>query len=284
MVRESRLNALPGVPMILLLFVLSGLAIWQLVAAALAQSLWPVLGWTLALLVLVFLWFGFFVVQPNDAQVLQLFGSYVGSAKDAGLWWANPFYTKRRISLRVRNFETEKLKVNDHDGNPIEIAAVVVWKVVDTAEAMFEVDDYENYVARAERVGAARPGATSIPYDAHADGEQALATPHGRGRGHAPSGRSRSGSPRPACEVIEARISHLAYAPEIAQRDAAAPAGQRHHRGAPADRRGRGRHGGDGAAQLSAKADRAARRGAQGARWSATCWWCSAASRPRSRS
>ena len=89
---------------------------------------------------------GFFVVNPNQARVLQLFGKYVGTVRDPGLRWANPFYTKKAISLRVRNFETERSKVNDTDGNPIEIAAVVVWKVVDTAEAVFEVDDYENYV------------------------------------------------------------------------------------------------------------------------------------------
>ena len=87
---------------------------------------------------------GLFVVNPNQGRVLQLFGKYVGTVRDPGLRWANPFYSKRSVSLRVRNFETERSKVNDTDGNPIEIAAVVVWKVVDTAEAVFEVDDYEH--------------------------------------------------------------------------------------------------------------------------------------------
>ena len=89
---------------------------------------------------------GFFMVKPNEARVLQLFGEYVGTVRTQGLRWANPFYSKRRISVRVRNFETAKLKVNDQNSNPIEIGAVVVWKVVDTAEAMFEVDDYEDFV------------------------------------------------------------------------------------------------------------------------------------------
>src|SRR5262245_54738004 len=145
-IRESRIRVLSGAPMIVVLFALAVVSPWQLVDTAIAQQLWPVIGWSLALVVTTFLWFGFFVVQPNHAKVLQLFGRYVGTVKDAGLWWANPLYTKRRLSLRVRNFETEKLKVNDHVSNPIVIAAVVVWQVVDTAEAIFEVDDYDNYV------------------------------------------------------------------------------------------------------------------------------------------
>ncbi|MEP7348306.1 MAG: SPFH domain-containing protein, partial [Gemmatimonadaceae bacterium] len=82
-------------------------------------------------------------MNPNDGKVLSLFGKYVGTVRDQGLWWANPFYSKKRVSLRVRNFETTKLKVNDSHSNPIEIGAIIVWKVVDTAEALFEVDDYQ---------------------------------------------------------------------------------------------------------------------------------------------
>src|SRR5499426_3093227 len=111
---------------------------------------------------------GFFTVAPNEANVLQLFGSYVGTAKTAGLRWANPFYSKKKISLRVRNFESSHLKVNDAEGNPIEIAAVVVWKVVETAEASFEVNDYENYV-HVQSEAAVRNAATSYPYDSHSD-------------------------------------------------------------------------------------------------------------------
>jgi hypothetical protein len=109
---------------------------------------------------------GLFVVNPNEARVVQLFGDYVGTVKEDGLRWANPFYTKRSVMLRVRNFESAKLKVNDHDGNPIEIGAVVVWKVVDTAEACFEVDNYEHYV-NVQSESAIRTLASDYPYDAH---------------------------------------------------------------------------------------------------------------------
>ncbi|MEQ8955574.1 MAG: SPFH domain-containing protein, partial [Gammaproteobacteria bacterium] len=114
--------------------------------------------------VLVFIcWFGFFMVHPNQGRVMQLFGSYVGSDRQPGLRWANPLYMKAKVSLRVRNFESGTLKVNDSAGNPIDIAAVVVWKVVDTAEALFEVDDYENYVT-IQSEAAVRNLATTHPY------------------------------------------------------------------------------------------------------------------------
>ena len=116
---------------------------------------------------------GLFVVNPNEARVLQLFGDYVGTVKEDGLRWANPFYTKRSIMLRVRNFESARLKVNDHDGNPIEIGAVVVWKVVDTAEACFEVDNYEHYV-NVQTEAAIRTLASHYPYDAHIEGDFSL--------------------------------------------------------------------------------------------------------------
>jgi regulator of protease activity HflC (stomatin/prohibitin superfamily) len=157
---------------------------------------------------------GLFTVAPNEGRVLQLFGAYRGTAKDEGLRWANPFYTKRRISLRVRNFESAHLKVNDTDGNPIEIAAIVVWRVVDSAEAVFEVDDYEHYI-KVQTESAVRNLATHYPYDAHEEGHLSL-----RGstdevakklRGEIHDRLSKAG-----VEVIEARISHLAYAQEIA--------------------------------------------------------------------
>jgi len=157
---------------------------------------------------------GLFVVNPNEGRVLQLFGSYAGTVREPGLRFANPFYTKRRISLRVRNFESGHLKVNDTEGNPIEIAAVVVWRVVDTAEACFEVDDYENYV-HVQSESALRNLATSYPYDAHEEGQVSL-------RGHATQiadhlkAEIQERLAKAGVEVIEARISHLAYAPEIA--------------------------------------------------------------------
>jgi len=157
---------------------------------------------------------GVFVVNPNEGLVLQLFGAYRGTSKDAGLRWANPFYTKRRISLRVRNFESQRLKVNDTDGNPIDIAAVVVWRVVDTAEACFEVDDYENYV-RVQTEAAVRNLATRYPYDAHEEGHLSLRGSTGdvaRDLRHEVQERLA----KAGVEVIEARLSHLAYASEIA--------------------------------------------------------------------
>ncbi|HEY6110459.1 MAG TPA: SPFH domain-containing protein [Gemmatimonadales bacterium] len=214
MVRESRIHALPGGVTILVLLVLTGLTVWQLVEAALTGSAWPIGSWSLAVAFVTVLWFGFFVVQPNFAQVLQLFGRYVGSAKDAGLWWANPLYTKRRVSLRVRNFETAKLKVNDHSSNPIEIAAVVVWQVVDTAEAVFEVDDYDNYV-HVQSESALRGLANQYPYDAHEEGQMALAS-HTAEIAEKLKGEIQERLAKAGVRVLEARISHLAYAPEIA--------------------------------------------------------------------
>jgi regulator of protease activity HflC (stomatin/prohibitin superfamily) len=169
----------------------------------------------IAIVLVAFLASGLFVVNPNEGKVLQLFGRYVGTAREPGLRYANPFYTKRRVSLRVRNFESSRLKVNDLDGNPIEIASVVVWKVVDTAEAVFEVDDYQNYV-QVQSEAAVRNLATSYPYDAHDDAQLSL-------RGHTAAiadhlrKEIQDRLSKAGVDVIEARISHLAYAPEIAQ-------------------------------------------------------------------
>jgi regulator of protease activity HflC (stomatin/prohibitin superfamily) len=157
---------------------------------------------------------GLFVVNPNEAKVLQLFGAYKGTVKTAGLRWANPFYAKRGISLRVRNFESEKLKVNDHSGNPIQIAAVVVWKVVDTAEAIFHVDNYDNFV-HVQSESALRNLATSYPYDAHAEGEMSLRSHTAEVAEHLKT-EIQDRLTQAGVQVIEARISHLAYAPEIA--------------------------------------------------------------------
>ena len=158
--------------------------------------------------------FGFFIVNPNEARVMLLFGSYKGSVKTAGFKWANPLLKKRRISLRIRNFESQKLKVNDNEGNPIEIAAVVVWRVVETAEACFEVDDYEHYV-KVQSEAALRNMTTHYPYDAHQDDVMSL-------RGNTAEVAQKLKTEvqdrlaRAGVEVIEARISHLAYAQEIA--------------------------------------------------------------------
>jgi regulator of protease activity HflC (stomatin/prohibitin superfamily) len=157
---------------------------------------------------------GLTVVNPNEARVVVLFGRYQGSLKEAGFWWVNPLTSRRKVSLRVRNFESSKLKVNDHDGNPIEIAAVVVWRVVDTAEAVFNVDDYEHFV-HVQSEAAVRNLATSYPYDAHQEGQVSLRMSAGeineRLKHEIQERLAQAG-----IEMIEARISHLAYAPEIA--------------------------------------------------------------------
>ncbi len=169
----------------------------------------------LLLLILGFVMFpGNFTVQPNQAVVLQLFGRYVGTVKDAGLRWSNPFYSKKKVSLRVRHFETNHLKVNDHDGNPIEIAAVVVWRVVDSAEATFQVDDYSHYV-RVQAEAALRNLATVYSYDGHDTNDISL-----RGSTDVVADRLKteiqSRLSVAGVEITEARITHLAYAPEIA--------------------------------------------------------------------
>jgi regulator of protease activity HflC (stomatin/prohibitin superfamily) len=154
------------------------------------------------------------VVNPNEAKVLTLAGVYKGSIKQAGFWWVNPLITRRKLSLRVRNFESGKLKVNDRDGNPVDIAAVVVWRIVETFEAVFNVDDYENFV-HVQSEAAVRNLATTYPYDAHEEGQLSLRLSVGeiaeRLRHEIQERLARAG-----IDVIEARISHLAYAPEIA--------------------------------------------------------------------
>lgn len=158
---------------------------------------------------------GLFMVNPNEGRVMQLFGKYVGTAKEEGLRWANPFYTKKRISLRVRNFETARMKVNDTDGNPVEIAAIVVWKVVDTAEASFHVDNYERFV-EVQSESAVRNMATNYPYDSHEENVVSLRGNTGLISDHLTKEIQERLS-QAGVEVIESRISHLAYAPEIAE-------------------------------------------------------------------
>ncbi|MEO6213946.1 MAG: SPFH domain-containing protein [Vicinamibacterales bacterium] len=212
--RERQVNALPGLPVLLILLAVDAAAIVWLINAARDGS-----GITIALciatvLVATFLMAGLFVVNPNEAKVLQLFGDYAGTVKNAGLRWANPFYTKKRVSQRVRNFESAKLKVNDNEGNPIEIASVVVWRVIDTAEAVFEVDDYNNYV-KVQTESALRNLATSYTYDAHDENTISL-----RGTTQVVADHLKKEIQdrlaRAGVDVMEARISHLAYAPEIA--------------------------------------------------------------------
>lgn len=212
---ERNAFSAPGIPMVAL-FVLAFPAIAVLAAWA-AKNQMPV-GIALCVVAFVVLAFstnGFFQVQPNQGQVLQLFGHYAGTVREEGLRWTNPFYSKRPVSLRVRNFESGKLKVNDAEGNPIEIAAVVVWQVVDTAEAVFCVDDYENYV-QIQSESALRQMAQNYAYDSHDPKEPSLRSHGDEVNAHLRQEiKQRLG--KAGVDVIEARISHLAYAQEIAQ-------------------------------------------------------------------
>ena len=165
--------------------------------------------------IVAFLAKGFFQVQPNQGQVMQLFGKYAGTERREGLRWTNPFYSRRPVSLRVRNFESSRLKVNDNDGNPIEIAAIVVWQVVDTAEAVFCVDDYENFV-QIQSESALRQMAQSYAYDAHDDTKASLRS-HGEEVNNHLRQEIEARLIKAGVQVIESRISHLAYAQEIAQ-------------------------------------------------------------------
>ena len=215
MIREREFKALPGLPMALLLFGVILACGYGFFLGAQSESATTMLLSVLTLAVSVFLLAGLFVVNPNEGRVLQFFGSYVGTARTAGLRWANPFYRKRRISLRIRNFESGHLKVNDNEGNPIEIAAVVVWRVVDTAEAVFQVDDYNNYV-KVQSESALRNLATRYTYDTHDDTQLSLRSHTAEVADHLKH-EIQDRLSQAGVEVMEARISHLAYAPEIAQ-------------------------------------------------------------------
>ena len=214
MVREKVAGAISGWFMGALWIALLFGSVLTLIRGAGDNSLPVVLGSVLAFVIALVCLCGLFVVNPNEGRVVQLFGDYVGTEKRPGLWWTNPLTTRRRVSLRVRNFESGKLKVNDHDGNPIEIAAIVVWRVVETAEAMFHVDNYDNFV-HVQSESALRNLATTYAYDSHEEGTMSL-------RGHTAEVAEslkkeiQARLQQAGSEVIEARISHLAYAPEIA--------------------------------------------------------------------
>jgi regulator of protease activity HflC (stomatin/prohibitin superfamily) len=208
---EKTATTTSGYPMLVALpvAVITGVS----AALVLGATTLKILGLLVAILALICL-AGFYMVAPNEGRVLQLFGQYVGTDRALGLRWANPFYSKQRVSLRIRNFESGQLKVNDSAGNPIEIAAVVVWRVVDTAEAVFEVDDYEDYVA-IQSEAAIRNMATSYPYDDH-EGESITLRGSANEIGDILKAEVQERLGKAGVEVLEARISHLAYAPEIA--------------------------------------------------------------------
>ena len=268
MVRERLRHGLPGLP--LLPLVLLPLLIPPAFASSRAAYLRENEVLSIALVVAgiaivpiwIFLLKGFFMVAPNEAKVMQLFGDYVGTAKTTGLRWANPFFRKRKISLRVRNFESSQLKVNDQDGNPIDIAAVVVWRVVETAEALFEVDDYENYV-RVQSEAALRNAATSYPYDSHEEHIVSLRGIDGLSRRALEEGGA-AATEKAGVEVLEARFSHMAYAQEIAAAMLQRQQAGRDHRGPEADRGRRSGDGGDGPRTALTQGHRASGRGTEG--------------------
>ncbi len=234
---ERPVRPAPGWAMLVACLVLLALTPTLIIMGAMAENALLVIPGILCGVGCFVALFGFQAVQPNDARVLLLFGNYVGTIRQSGFFWVNPFYTKKRVSLRVRNFETGSVttpevkdaagkvltqktrssgrpsKVNDRDGNPIEISAVVVWKVVNTAEALFEVDDYEDFVA-VQSEAALRSLATRHPYDSE-DHEISL-----RGSTTEVSEQLQKDVQerldKAGVEVIETRISHLAYASEIA--------------------------------------------------------------------
>lgn len=212
-IRENEIKAPSGLTFLAAALGVELLSALWVIAALMANSAWAILPIVICAMGIVALT-GLFVVNPNEAKVLQLFGAYKGTVKEPGLRWANPFYTKRGVMLRVRNFESEKLKVNDHSGNPIQIAAVVVWKVVDTAEAIFHVDNFENFV-HVQSEAALRNLATSYPYDAHIEGETSLRSHTAEVAEHLKT-EIQDRLTQAGVLVIEARISHLAYSPEIA--------------------------------------------------------------------
>jgi regulator of protease activity HflC (stomatin/prohibitin superfamily) len=199
----------------IMLGVLLVLAVAAVVAAATLPS-GPAAGLVILLLSLVWVLIltGFTVVNPNEARVMQFFGRYVGTIAEAGLHWTVPLSAKRRLSRRVRNFETDRLKVSDADGNPVEIAAVVVWRVVDTFKASFGVDDHISYVA-VQSEAAVRHLATSYPYESHDDGRSSLR--EGNIVSEELTVELGERVALAGVEVLESRITHLAYAPEIAQ-------------------------------------------------------------------
>ncbi len=220
--KENPVRSAPGIPYLLGVLVVAILAVWMLVSgigedpegAGIASAPKILAGIVVGIVAFLSL-IGLYTVQPNQAAVLSLFGKYVGTVKDNGLRWSNPFYGKKKVSQRVRNFESGKLKVNELDGSPIEIAAVIVWQVVDSAEAVYNVDDYESFV-HIQSESALRTMATSYPYDQHEEGQLAL-------RSHATEVSKHLRDELQerlldaGVQVLDARISHLAYAPEIAQ-------------------------------------------------------------------
>jgi regulator of protease activity HflC (stomatin/prohibitin superfamily) len=211
---EKPAFSLPGGLMFLLILVTIGITGYFFVTFTRMEAAGGVIFCAICFPFEVLMLRGLMIVNPNEAQVLQLFGTYKGTLREHGLRWVNPLCTRRRISVKVRNFETSKLKVNDFDGNPIEIAAVVVWHVVDTAEAVFQVDSYENFV-QVQSESALRTLAMAYAYDSHIEGQMSLRSHTAETAEHLQK-EIQDRLAKAGVQVNEARISHLAYAAEIA--------------------------------------------------------------------
>lgn len=215
MIRERIRTTLPGIPFTIGFIVLHLVGLTLIGFAVPDQNWWLLGAGVLINLLIAPLWIGLFMVAPNEVKVLQLFGAYAGTVRDPGLKWANIFFQKTKVSTRIRNFDSDRLKVNDLGGSPIEIGAVIVWQVIDTAEAVFEVDDYENFV-RIQSEAALRGLAGRYYYDLGDEAEGVAL------RGHTDEVAAQlvqdvqARLDKAGVKVIEARISHLAYAPEIA--------------------------------------------------------------------
>lgn len=215
MVQEINRKPVNGMVAVAVLIVASLIAIALFITGVKDQLVVRgVIGALLGFVTLV-CWTGLIAIPPNTAKALTLFGAYKGSIRDEGLWWANPLTVKKKVSLRIRNFETAKLKVNDIDSNPIEIAAVVVWQVYDSAEALFEVDNYEDYV-RVQSESAVRSLATQYPYDAHSS-EIVSLSHNAADISDQLANEVQDRLKKAGIKVLETRITHLAYSPEIAQ-------------------------------------------------------------------
>lgn len=214
-IQEKAANKINGFIMLFLMIALIVLEVYLILQMAKTENIMLLWIFFPIIIFVVLISMGFSVVQPNDSRVLILFGKYIGTVRDSGFWWVNPFTVRKKVSLRIRNFNSQKIKVNDLHGNPIEIGAVVVWRVVDTAKAVFDVENYEQFVDIQSET-AIRQLASEYPYDVEEDEKSSL-----------------RGSPQEIAEslknivqtrlevagvdIIEARISHLAYAQEIAQ-------------------------------------------------------------------
>ena len=213
--KETPIRSLPGIPMLLALFAAMLVGAWFALSGIRTEAIAQVIAGALLAVVAGFCLFGLYMVEPNQSAVVSLFGKYVGTVKENGLRWNNPFFAKKKVSQRVRNFESGKLKVNELDGSPIEIAAVIVWQVVDSAEAVYNVDDYESFV-HIQSESALRTMATSYPYDQHEDGQVALRSHAAEVSQHLKDELGERLADA-GVAVIDARITHLAYAQEIAQ-------------------------------------------------------------------